>query len=120
MWYIAVTLGIAIINTYPLKGNVTKIDLDFISGAFFDYSIPKELNYLYNYFKTPMQRGFLSYWYCVGNYRGFQHHTGFRCDLVYKKKMKKKLEKIVATHAQFKSQMNIEVVWQIESGNYKF
>ena len=103
-----------------MKGTVTKTDLDFISGEFFDYPIPKELNYLYHYFKTPMQKAFLSFWFCVGNFKCFQHHTGFRCDLVYKKKMKKKMDKIISTHTEAKSKMDMETVWKIESGNYKF
>ncbi len=95
-------------------------DLLFIAGDFSEREIPKEVQFLYKYFKTPTQKMFLKYWYSAGTINGFQTQTGYRCDDVYKRKMLKLMKTILAKHKEAKDKMDIELVWKIENGEYKF
>ena len=99
---------------------MNKPDLLFIAGDFAEKEIPKECQYLYKYFKTPIQRAFLKYWFCCETISGFQTQTGYRCDDVYKRKMLKLMNNILAKHKEAKEKMDIELVWKIENGEYKF
>jgi hypothetical protein len=54
-------------------------DLDFISGEFFEVTIPKEKRYLKKYFTGKLQIAFLRYYLVFGNCKNFRNHTGYRC-----------------------------------------
>lgn len=54
-----------------------KRDLDFISGEFFDFDIPKEKRYLLKYFDFKAKKAFLRYYMVFGTVVNFTDHTGY-------------------------------------------
>jgi len=94
-------------------------DLDFISGKFFDYTLPKELRYLQKYFKSEVQMQFLRYYILFGHTTRFVDHTGHAVSRRWLKKLKVKFISITESHQQAKKDFDLTKVAKIESGKYK-
>ncbi len=96
-------------------------DLLFLAGVFFDFEIPKERQYLFRYFKTNIEKQFIRYYYCFGDYEHFAEHTGLYCQKRWLKILKRRLDELVAVHAAAKLEADLESgrLAYIESGKYK-
>jgi hypothetical protein len=94
-------------------------DLDFISGEFFEYEIPKDKRFLLKYYKTDMQLAFLRYYLVFGECRNFVDHTGCHCSprMVYR--LEHRFQFLVNAHSQAKSSFteeSMEFLQLVESG----
>lgn len=95
-------------------------ELAFIAGSFFNFEIPFDKNYLFRYFRTPLEKQFLRYYFCFGEIDLFVEHTGCYCQKRWLKILKKRLDKVLATHENLKSNFEIEKLMELEKGKYKF
>lgn len=93
-------------------------DAEFISGDFFNFNIPKEKRYLLKYFKTEIQRQFVSYVLIFKTYDNFVDHTGIFCKKRYMQFLFSQLNRIEEAHSKAKKEMNLEFLSEIESGNF--
>jgi len=98
---------------------VSKRDLIFLSGGFEDYELPKEKNYLFNYFRKDIQQKFVRYFFAFNSFDNFVDHTGFYCQKRWLKMLYNKLLKLESLHKEAKSTFNFEMLTKIESGKYK-
>jgi len=97
-------------------------DLDFVSGKFFDYEIPKNQRYLLKYFKTDLQRAFLRYFLVFNSHRNFSDHTGFRCHDRRLWTYQARYRKLVSVYEEAKKSLTeegLETIHLIESGKYR-
>jgi len=94
-------------------------DLNFISRKFSTYQPPKDKLYLLKYFKTPIQREFLGYFFVFGNYEHFVDHTGFYCQQRWLRLLYRKLQKLTDMRAEAKASIDLELLAKIESGKVK-
>lgn len=97
-------------------------DLDFISGRFFDFDVPKEKRYLLKYFKNGLQRAFLKYFMVFGEHRNFTDHTGHYCHPRFIVEMEERLHRIVGVYDEAKralSEEGMATVHLIESGKFR-
>jgi len=96
-------------------------DLDFISGRFFDYDIPREKQYLLKYFTTELQIAFLKYALVFENTKSFKDHTGYYCSDRLKFRLLFRLRKLLSLHSEAKStftEEGLNTLQLIESGQY--
>ena len=93
--------------------------LKFIGGVFFGYDIPKERLYLFRYFKTDIEKAFLRYYYCFGEFEFFTEHTGWFCQKRWLRLLLKKHDRIVELHDKAKKEMDFTLLARIESGKHK-
>ena len=96
-------------------------DMEFISGRFFDYEIPKEKRYLKKYFQTELQEAFLRYFLIFGQYRNFKSHTGHHCNPRMLFKLRKKLEILEIAYNEAKVSLTedgMRTVQLIETGKF--
>lgn len=92
-------------------------DLIFLSGDF--TYLPKEKKYLTKYFKTKIQRAFLSYFLLFGDYENFVDHTGLYCQMRYLKILHFRLLKIELAHKNAKRDVDLTSLALIESGKLR-
>ena len=95
-------------------------DLNFISGEFEKFQIPKEKRYLLKYFKTKVQLAFLKYFLVFGDYKNFIDHTGHWCRPKWLKALHERLISIEAMHKEAKANMDLTFLAKIETGKLKF
>jgi len=92
-------------------------DLIFLAG---DFSfVPKGKRYLLKYFKTKIQRAFLSYFFIFGEYTNFVDHTGFYCQKRYMKMLHERLLSIEVAHKIAKQNVDLSNLALIESGKIR-
>lgn len=97
-------------------------DLEFISGEFFHYQIPKEKRYLKKYFTGKLQTSFLRYMLVFDTRKNFTNHTGCRCTESLQKRMEIKYRNLVDLYDKSKSALTEEgmkTIQLIESGKYE-
>ena len=97
-------------------------DLDFISGRFFEFEIPKDKRYLLKYFTGDLQVMFLRYYMVFGNSRNFTEHTGFKCDKSVLSRFEKRYRDLTKFYNDSKSaftEKGLENISLIESGKLK-
>ena len=97
-------------------------DLEFISGRFFDYEIPKEKRYLLKYFKTDLQQAFLRYYFVFGNATNFVDHTGIFCTDRILWKLQARCKRLIQIYDKAKMELTEEsmmIVERIEAGKFK-
>jgi len=92
----------------------------FLAGNFFDFEISKERNFLFKYFRSPLERQFVRYYLCFGEIEYFTEHTGHFCQKRWLKILKQRFDKIIAFHNQCRENMELELLEKIEKGKYKF
>lgn len=96
-----------------------KDDLAFLSNQYVDYEVPKDKRYLLKYFRTPVQRDFLKYYFVFGNFDHFIDHTGHACQKRWLKLLFKKMQKIELMRNKAKQDFDLEQLAKIESGKLK-
>lgn len=97
-------------------------DLDFISGLFFEYEIPKDKHYLTRYFRGPLQLAFLRYYMVFGSHANFTDHTGVHCSRRLLYGFERRYKALIAAHEKAKktlSEESMEALQLIESGKYR-
>jgi hypothetical protein len=97
-------------------------DLQFISGEFFDFEIPKEKRYLLKYFTTDLQQTFLRYYMVFGEHRNFVDHTGRRATRRMLFMLQAKYHKLIEAYDAAKralTEQGMETVLAIENGTFK-
>ena len=92
----------------------------FLAGNFFDYEISKERNFLFKYFRSPLERQFVRYYLCFGEIEYFIEHTGHFCQKRWLNILKRRFDKIIAFYNQCRDNMELELLEKIEKGRYKF
>lgn len=95
------------------------MDLHFISGDYFEATLPKERAYLERYFATDVQRAFLRYMHVFGDWKLFIEHTGHFCSKRTLQLLHQKLQKLEAAHKAAKASMDFDALELIETGKYK-
>ena len=97
-------------------------DLEFISGAFFDYDIPRDKRYLLKYFTTELQAAFLKY--CLfneGETRLFRDHTGHYCSDRLRFRLLHRFRHLIKLHEEARKSLTeagLEQLQLLESGQY--
>ncbi len=94
-------------------------DLIFIGGEFLDFVLPKDKLYLFRYFRTDIERAFLRYFYCFGDFDMFSAHTGYACERAWLLKLRQRHEALLEMHASAKADFDSELLAFIESGKCK-
>ncbi len=95
-------------------------DLEFISGRFFDFELPRGQRYLLKYFRTDIQRQFVRYYCAFGNVKYFVEHTGRYCKKRWLQLLSVRLNLLEEVLKKARAEMNLETVALIESGRFKF
>lgn len=98
-------------------------DLEFISGNFFEFEIPKDKRYLLKYFKGKLQVAFLRYYMVFESRKNFTDHTGYRCAESLQKKLEKRYLNLVELYDKSKASFTeegLQTIQLIESGKFKF
>lgn len=81
---------------------------------------PKDKYYLLKYFRKEIQQRFLKYFLVFNDFKNFVDHTGWYCQNRWLKILHKKLIDLESIHKEAKSRMDLELLFKIESGKYKF
>lgn len=97
---------------------MSRMDELLISGDLFDYSFPKEKSYLMKYFKTDVQRHFISYLLLFGDYGNYVDHTGVACKKRYMQFMYSQYKKIEEARDKARAEFDIELLAKIDSGDF--
>ena len=98
-------------------------DLDFISGKFFDFDVPKNKRYLLKYFKSDLQAAFLRYFLVFGTSKNFIDHTGYYCNKWLVPKLEKRYWTLVEAYRAAKddfTEEGLELLAAIEAGKYRY
>lgn len=95
------------------------MDLEFISGDYFEIAIPKDKAYLNRYFTTDIQRQFLRYMLVFGHPRHFCEHTGYVCARRNLQILHRRMKELESAHLRAKEAMDFDVLECIEKGMYK-
>lgn len=96
------------------------LDLLLLSREFENYQLPKEKKYLLNYFDSGIQEAFLKYYFVFHDFKNFTDHTGISVQPKWLRNIHEKLQIIEEAHKQAKSNFDMALVLEIESGNFKF
>lgn len=104
-----------------MSWNQDNIDLElfFISGKFLEINLPKEKEYLFKYFRTPLQQSLIQYYLIFGSLTKFIDHTGYACNPWWIRDLKRKLKRLEEAHTKAKQEMDLEKLTKIEVGKYK-
>lgn len=94
-------------------------DLDFIGRRFETYQLPKEKKYLQKYFKTPLQKAFIKYFFVFGDFENFTNHTGIVCQKRSLCQLQERLNILESAHKKFRTSMDLEQLAKLESGKFK-
>lgn len=101
--------------------NSQERDLDFISGLFLTYQIPKERQYLLKYFTNPLQVAFLRYYSVTGKIANFTDHTGFYCSERLLYRFQHRYLQFIQIYDDAKrslTEVGMETIDLIESGSF--
>lgn len=91
-------------------------EAQFIAGVFFEFEVPKDKVFLFKYFKSPLEQQFVRYYLCFGEVEFFTEHTGHFCQKRWLKILKDRFDKINSLHEQYRADMELELLQQLESG----
>ena len=97
------------------------MDLEFISGNFFEHEIPKDKQYLCKYFSTDLQMAFLRYRMVFEDTRLFKDHTGFYCSDRLRFRLLVRYKQLIKLHDEAKvtfTEEGLNTLQLIESGQY--
>ena len=94
-------------------------DLDFIGRRYETYQLPKEKKYLQKYFKTPLQKAFVKYFFVFGDFDNFCNHTGIVCQTRSLRELRDRLLILETAHKNFKMAMDLDSLARLESGKFK-
>lgn len=96
-------------------------DLDFVSGRFKEFEVPKEKLYLLKYFKNDFQKSFLKYFMLFGDWHNFIDHTGLYCSERIQFKLARRYKVLIKAYDEAKARFDEEgmaMISLIESGNF--
>lgn len=99
-----------------------KRDLNFISGLFFTYRIPKGKSYLLKYFTGPLQVAFLKYYCVTGKVTNFTNHTGYYCSERLAYRFQNRYHRLIEIYDTAKSSLTeegMQTIDLIESGRFR-
>jgi hypothetical protein len=91
----------------------------FLAGLFFEYDIPREKQFLLRYFRSPLEKQFVRYYLCFGEIDNFVDHTGFFCQKRWLRILKKRIDKIMSVHENYKKSFELDKLREMENGRYK-
>lgn len=94
-------------------------DALFLAGVFFDFEVPKERQFLFRYFRTPLEQQLIKYYLCFGEIDNFVDHTGFFCQKRWLRILKKRIDKLISVYEEYKKNFELDKLRDIESGRYK-
>lgn len=97
-------------------------DLEFISGNFLNYVIPKQKKYLLKYFKGKIQVSFLRYYMIFESKKNFSDHTGIKCDRTLLLRLEKRYHDLTEFYEKNKAiltEQSLENISLLESGKFK-
>lgn len=97
-----------------------KEELNFISGDYLEYVIPKDKKYLLKYYTSKVQQQFLRYYLVFRSKERYIEHTGLLVKKRWLQELESRLLKIEEIHKKAKEDFDIEKIAEIESGKYKF
>jgi hypothetical protein len=91
----------------------------FLAGVFFDIELPREKLFVFRYFRSPLERQFVRYYYCFGEIDNFVDHTGFACQKRWLLILKKRFDKLVEKHGEYRKEAMLDQLKEIEKGKIK-
>jgi hypothetical protein len=91
-------------------------DLQFLSGEFLDYEVPKDKRWLFKYFKTTIQKQFLAFYIEFEDIYMFKQYTGIVVSKRALERLVIKYDILIKLKDQSKSEFELEKLWKIESG----
>lgn len=94
-------------------------DALFLAGVFFEYDVPRDRQFLFKYFRTPLEQAFVRYYLCFGEIDNFVDHTGFFCQKRWVRILKKRLDKIISVHDEYKKNFELDKLREMENGRYR-
>lgn len=95
-------------------------DLEFIANEFIYREVPREQAYLLKYFRTDKAQAFLRYYLAFGTYKGYREITGFAIGTSMLMFYVHNFHELTELHARAKADMDMGLLWSIESGEYRF
>ncbi len=95
-------------------------EAEFLAGVFFDFLISRQNQFLLKYFRTKIEIAFLKYYLCFGEIEYFTEHTGWYCQKRWLRILVKRFNKIIKAHTDFKSNLELDKLRELESGKYKY
>lgn len=98
---------------------VEERDRNLISGIFLEDNIPQDKFWMTRYFTSEIQKRFLIYFLIFKSHYYFVRHTGMHCSSRYLKKMKKFFSFLEDSHKKAKENFDLELLSEIEMGNFK-
>jgi len=97
-----------------------ELELQFLSGRIFDDALPKERAWLRKYFPSPRECAFVTYYLTFNNYTQFINHTGHYFCKKSLYSLRVKLQMLLDAHQRAKSQMDLDMLVKIETGQYNW
>jgi len=94
-------------------------DAVFLAGLFFEYDIPREKQFLFKYFTSPLEQQFVRYYMCFGEIDNFVDHTGFFCQKRWVRILKRRIDKILSAHEAYKNNFELDKLRELEAGRFK-
>lgn len=95
-------------------------ELKFISGEFFDYSLPLDKLFIFKYFSSDLEKAFVKYYFTFGHIKYFSEHTGYRAKPKWILLLRKRLDHLLLIHKEAKRMMDTEMLQVIEDCKYEF
>jgi len=94
-------------------------DLAFAAGKFLDEPLPKEKQYIYQYFTTDVQKTFAKYYFDFRQWHHFVEHTGLSRTVRWTKKMAHRFRLLEQVYEKAKSEGDFETITEITMGKWK-
>jgi len=94
-------------------------DAVFLAGLFFDYDVPRDKQFLFKYFRTPLERQFVRYYLCFGEVENFVDHTGYFCQQRWVRLLKKRMDNLLRIHETYKNNFELDKLRELEEGRLK-
>jgi len=92
--------------------------MNFISD-FLEKPVPTQQHWMTKYFGSGLKYEFLRYFLLFRCDAHFSEHIGIPCSKRWVKRMRSQLLKIESVHAKARSEMNLELLAEIEMGDFK-
>jgi hypothetical protein len=102
----------------PDKQDEIDRDLVLLGGEFLNKLLPKNKQYLYHYFRTDLERQFVTYYLLFKSHTHFVSHTGYECTYRWRKKLRRRLKRIEKAHDDAVATGDFEKVAIIQMGDF--
>ena len=94
-------------------------DAKFLAGVFFEFDVPRENNFIFQYFRSPLEHQFVRYYLCFGEIDNFVDHTGYFCQKRWLRILKKRFDNIKSTYDSYKKEFKLKELEELENGGYE-